>query len=182
MQDHIFLKNPSEIDFSKNQNRTVPPPTALKHMVGVGSISTPSYPTPLKHGKKPHSSSSFTSHEGQVYHEKQTIHKNEKSGLEKTIQNAVWLELLALGSNPLTRLHSQHLPSFGLTDPNIAQNSLLWLVEEKVNDIVSPFRMIKEHEQRPVDEPCSLLKRLQWRADRLKETYNIGVSQRNLHR
>lgn len=51
--------------------------------------------------------------------------------------------------------------------------NLLWLIEKKVNDVVSPFRMIKKHEQRPVDEPCSLLKRLQWRADRLGENATL---------
>lgn len=94
----------------------------------------------------------------------------------------VSLKLLALSSKMFATLAYATFPLILSQRPqhSTTQHNLLWLVEEKVNDIVSPFRMIKKHKQRPVDEPCSLLKRLQWRADRLKEIYNIGLSHRKL--
>ena len=39
----------------------------------------------------------------------------------------------------------------------------LWLVQEEINNIIMPFGVVEENKQRPVNEPRSLLKRLEWR-------------------
>lgn len=57
--------------------------------------------------------------------------------------------------------------SFVLIRTKKIQN-LLGLIEKEINDVISAFRMVEENEERPVNEPCSLLKRLEWRTDRLK--------------
>ena len=43
----------------------------------------------------------------------------------------------------------------------------LWLVQEEINNIIMPFGVVEENKQRPVNEPCSLLKRLEWRTHRI---------------
>lgn len=47
---------------------------------------------------------------------------------------------------------------------------LLWLIQKELNDIVSALGVVEEDKERPVNEPCSLLERLERGADRLDGT------------
>lgn len=125
-----------------------------------------------QHGEKRASSSCFTICllEGNYSHkEKQIINKNPENEV------LVSLELL---KQWIKNTERACIFIFSLTPKNTAQNNLLWLIEKEIDDIVSPFRMIKKHKQRPVDEPRSLLKRLQRRAYWLQEI-NTRLNQSN---
>ena len=44
---------------------------------------------------------------------------------------------------------------------------LLWLIQKQLNDIVSAFGVVEEDKERPVNEPCPLLERLERGSNRL---------------
>lgn len=47
---------------------------------------------------------------------------------------------------------------------------LLWLIQKQLNDIVSALGVVEEDKERPVNEPCPLLERLERGGDRLDRT------------
>lgn len=51
-----------------------------------------------------------------------------------------------------------------MTKMDFKKNILLWSVQKHINDKITPFNMIEKHKQTPVNQPCTLLKQVQWRA------------------
>ena len=48
--------------------------------------------------------------------------------------------------------------------------NLLWLVQEEINDEITPLGVIEKHEQTPVNQPCPFLQKLQCSSIDLKQT------------
>lgn len=51
---------------------------------------------------------------------------------------------------------------------------LLWLIQKELNDIVSALGVVEEDKERPMNEPCPLLERLERGGDRLDKDRNTG--------
>lgn len=61
------------------------------------------------------------------------------------------------------------------------QSNSLRLIEKELNDVVSAFRMVKEHKEGPVYEPGPLLQGLERRTYRLKGKSTQLVKLNTLH-